>query len=399
MRHSSRASQGIDISGITLLLPSSLLSLGSRASAGAKSPEPFFPTYSCSLIPAFRFFLLPSCFLLLAPFFFLPGATKAASIQPRVRIPDVVQVESETVKLSDLLPPDAPTELGEICCRIILGNSPLPASQRVISKGQIEWQLRDFPSILEQLDFPERLTITCKQRRLSPAEIWAAIEAYMAGDGLRAPVAQTCFPSSAARFLGAALNAADLGEPVCATAQLNLQAPVFVTKTDPGLEVKRVEPDRVQRRIRFLLWTSKEPQVLPFYVTVEELNRVAAWGSGYGEQSGASPISTNSHVEPWMTWGGLTDFPASRGDVSPHVTPDPGMPVRQAKSSPIVLVAAGKPAKLVVETATLRLTVEVTPLESGVKGQLIRVRNLDTQRVLEAEVVGEGLLEAEFAGE
>jgi flagella basal body P-ring formation protein FlgA len=74
-------------------------------------------------------------------------------------------------------------------------------------------------------------------------------------------------------------------------------------------------------------------------------------------------------------------------------------PTRKATSHPIVLVAAGKPAKLVVETATLRMTALVTPLEPGVKGQLIRVKNLDTQRVFEAEVVGVGLLRAEFAGE
>jgi hypothetical protein len=195
------------------------------------------------------------------------------------------------------------------------------------------------------------------------------------------------------------LNAADLGEPVCATAQLNLQAPVFVTKTDPGLEVKRVEADRVQRKIRFLLWTSKEPQVLPFYVTVVELNRMAAWGSGYGEQDADSPIFAHFRVEPWRTWGDLMKSPGWRGEGSTLVTAHQKGSTRPGMASPMVLVAAGKPAKLVVETATLRLTVPVTPLESGVKGQLIRVRNLDTQRVLEAEVVGEGLLEAEFAGE
>jgi hypothetical protein len=308
-------------------------------------------------------------------------------------------VEGETVKLSDLLPPDAPAELGEICFRIILGNSPLPASQRVIPKGQIERRLREFPSILERLELPERLTITCKQRRLSPAEIWAAIETFMAGDGSRAPETQTCFAGPAALAFLHGKEAADLAKPVCFTAELHLQAPVFVTKPDPGLEVKRVEPDRVQRRIRFLLWTSKEPQVLPFYVTVEELNRMTAWGPEYSEQSGESPISTDPHVEPRKTWRDLTDFPASRSGSSPRVAAHQGESVWQATSYPIVLVAAGKPAKLVVETATLRLTVLVTPLESGVKGQLIRVRNLDTQRVLKAEVVGEGLLQAKLAGE
>jgi len=396
MRLSNRASQGTDIPGIILFLFSSLLSLRRRAGEGAKSPEPFVPPSSCSLILASRIFLLPSCFLLLAPFFFLPGATKAESFQPRVHIPEVVQVEGETVKLSDLFPPDAPAELGEICYRIILGHSPLPASQRVISKNQIERQLREFPSILERLELPERVTITCKQRRLTSGEIWSAIETFLAGDGLRAPVTQTRSPSSAARYLGAVLNAADLGEPVCSLPELHLHAPVFVTKSDPGLEVKRVEPDRVRGRIRFLLWPSKEPQLLPFYVTVADLNRMATWGSEYSEQSAESP---KSHVEPWMTLGELTDSPAARSDSSPRLAVHTGRSARQATSYRIVLVAAGKPAKLVVETATLRLTMLVTPLESGVKGQLIRVRNQDTQRVFEAEVVGEGLLQAELAGD
>jgi flagella basal body P-ring formation protein FlgA len=45
------------------------------------------------------------------------------------------------------------------------------------------------------------------------------------------------------------------------------------------------------------------------------------------------------------------------------------------------------------------MTVLVTPLESGVKGQLISVRNQDTQRVLKAEVVGTGLVQAQFGEE
>ena len=321
----------------------------------------------------------------------------AGSLQPHVHIPESVQVEGETVRLSDLLPPDAPAELGEVCHRISLGNSPLPASQRVIFKGQIERQLREFPSILEQLELPERLIITCKQRRLSPAEIRTVIETFEAREGLRAPAAQTCFPRSAARS-SSKPKGADLGNQICATADLNLQAPVFVTRPDPGLEVKRVEPDRVQRKIRFLLWASKEPQILPFYVTVEEVSDTAR-ASSHIELTGGSPTPTDSCVEPGKTGGDLADSPALLGGIPPLVAGHKGGATRQATSSPILLVAAGKPAKLVVETATLRLTTLVTPLESGVKGQLIRVRNLDTQRVFEAEVVGEGLLQAELAGE
>jgi hypothetical protein len=73
-------------------------------------------------------------------------------------------------------------------------------------------------------------------------------------------------------------------------------------------------------------------------------------------------------------------------------TPPPASPA-------IILVTKGKPAKLAVETQTLRMTALVTPLASGAQGQVIRVRNLDTQRVFKAEVVGKGLLQAELAGE
>jgi hypothetical protein len=206
-----------------------------------------------------------------------------------------------------------------------LGNAPLPASLRVVSKGQIAAPLREFPSTLEQLQIPERVIVTRHQRRLSSAEIRTAIETSMAREEL-----------PGLRRLN--LNG------------LDLQAPVFVTKPDPGLEVKRLEADRVERKTRLLLWTSKEPQVLPFYVTVEGL------------------LDTGERTQP-------------------------------ATSLPIVLVAPGKLAKLVVETPTLRMTALVTPLEPGVKGQIIRVRNPDTQRVLKAEVVGRGLLEAELGGE
>jgi hypothetical protein len=172
-----------------------------------------------------------------------------------------------------------------------------------------------------------------------------------------------------------------------------------VTKLDPGLEVKHVEPDRVARKTRFLLWTAKEPQVLPFYVTIEGLSETATWASSHNAQTGEGPIPTDSHFERRNTGGDLNDSPGLLGGSSPRVTAHKGGSTQQPISSPVVLVAAGKPAKLVVETATLRLTALVTPLQSGVKGQIIRVRNQDTQRVLQAEVVGVGLVQAELGGE
>jgi hypothetical protein len=299
--------------------------LTSQANQGAGMPG---RSFRCA--PYFS--LLDSCSSLLASFFLLlSGVAQAGSFQPRVQIHSVVQVQGETVRLSDFLPPDAPHGLGEICRQVVLGDAPLAASQRVISRVQIEQQLRQFPSTRQQLEIPDQVIVTRKRRRLSSAEILTAIENCMAreeSDGLRLP-----------NLKG-----------------VKLEAPVFVTMADPGLEVKRVDLDPVQRKTRFLLWTSNEPQMLPFYVTIEGL-------------------------------------PSPR---APRKTVDKGKPKPQATSFPTVLVAAGKPARLVFETPTLRMTALVTPLESGVQGQLISVRNQDTQRVLKAEVVGADLVQAQF---
>jgi hypothetical protein len=316
-----------------------------------------------------------SCWLAAAALalFLVPSPMGAAgSLQPRIRIPKFAEVQGETIRLSDLLPPDAPADLEQLAARIALGDSPEPARQRVLSKDQIELQLREFPSIREQLELPERLIVFCKQRRLSPDEIWTAIESFLAAEGLSA--------------MGALLKKLP-----------TYQAAVFVTKQDAGLVVKQMEPDRVRRQVRFLLWTSNEPQVLPFYVTLEEPPGTAGglWSS-HADAAPAANLAVNpeglgkTEEESFtrLLLGSRSGVPAHKARLTPPVAPPA-----------IILVSKGNPAKLVVETQTLRMTTLVTPLESGAKGQVIRVKNLDTQRVFKAEVVGKDLLQAELEGE
>jgi len=309
--------------------------LRSRAGQGAEYPGRFFLLAPSFRLPLFSPFLHASCFLILSSCFLLfPGLARGGDFQPRVQVHSTAQVEGETVKLSDFLPPNAPRGVGEICRQVVLGNAPQAASQRIISRLQIERQLRSFPSTLRQLEIPDQVIVTRKRRRLSPTEILTAIETCIARgelDGLQT------------------LNLKGL----------KLAAPVFVTKPDPGVEVRRVDPDPVQGKTRLLLWTANEPQMLPFYVTVEGL-------------------------------------PTAR---PPQAAVEKGKSNPKATALPTVLVAVGKPAKLVFETPTMRMTALVTPLESGVKGQFISVRNPDTQRVLKAEVVGAGVVQVRFGEE
>jgi len=66
----------------------------------------------------------------------------------------------------------------------------------------------------------------------------------------------------------------------------------------------------------------------------------------------------------------------------------------RAVSKPPVLVKPGRPATLVMLGQNVRITTTVEPLQPGSKGQCILVRDLTTSRVLSAEVLGEGLLQA-----
>jgi flagella basal body P-ring formation protein FlgA len=61
-----------------------------------------------------------------------------------------------------------------------------------------------------------------------------------------------------------------------------------------------------------------------------------------------------------------------------------------------VLAKPGRFATLVMLGQNIRITTTVLPLQPGSKGQRILVRDPDTQRVMSAEVVDEGLLQAGF---
>lgn len=61
-----------------------------------------------------------------------------------------------------------------------------------------------------------------------------------------------------------------------------------------------------------------------------------------------------------------------------------------------LLVRAGRPATLLLRGANMRLTTPVTALECGSAGQRVRARAKKTNRLFEAEVIGENLLAARF---
>jgi hypothetical protein len=63
-----------------------------------------------------------------------------------------------------------------------------------------------------------------------------------------------------------------------------------------------------------------------------------------------------------------------------------------ATTSGIVLAEKGKPATLILDDGSMRISVRVICLQPGVLNQRIRVFEAQSRRVFHAEVVGAGLL-------
>jgi hypothetical protein len=153
---------------------------------------------------------------------------------------------------------------------------------------------------------------------------------------------------------------------------LIIQSSVPGNTVDKGLMLKNIRYDPIRREVVFDLWDAQMPQFLPFRVTTRQ-----------------NPESLG--LAPYLTWKPLEAGGALRTE-SPTIS----QPQRPVPSKPVVLAKLGQPATLVMLGQNVRITITVVPLQPGVKGQSILVRDTTTQRVMTAEVVDEGLLQTRF---
>ena len=139
---------------------------------------------------------------------------------------------------------------------------------------------------------------------------------------------------------------------------LKIQSSVPVLQDDMGLQVKRIGFDPIRRETVFELWTSHEPQYLPFEVTTRR-----------DPQS----LGLTSRSE-WKL--------GEAGGESRTGSPAIGQGASRARSKPPVLAKPGRPATLVMLGQNVRITTTVVPLQPGSKGQCILVRDPATARVM-----------------
>jgi hypothetical protein len=167
---------------------------------------------------------------------------------------------------------------------------------------------------------------------------------------------------------------------------VHFPADVLVSTANADLRVMRVEMDRTLHLMKFWLVSGADPAILPFMA----MARPTGGDSELAKMLGLPPIhepltaarsQSNAAADTRAPLGnGRSDAPATK------------LPERT-----VTYVEAGKIARLHLVSATgTEIFLTVTALDRGSIGQRVRVKIRTTGRILDAQVVGRGQLEAEY---
>lgn len=275
----------------------------------------------------------------------LSTPTAQAAAVPRVGLLPQVSVVSARLMLSDLLPSAASPSLRALAAEISLGASPQPGSIRILEKVFVEQAIGGSEQVSAEVAVPERISVSRSARPVTLEEVFPVVR-----DALKATDAR-------------AANSLQFTD-------LFLESQVLVGSGDSGLRVINTESDPQLRRARFKVQASRDPEVLPFFVTAhltEELGAKAGPDAGKSTPAKANPSGTT---------------------VSAHA----GDPDDRHE----ILVARGERATLVLHSNALQMFVDVVSLEAGALGQQIHVRTADGGAVLNATVDGRSHLSRNF---
>lgn len=289
------------------------------------------------------------------------SASKGA---PRVALAERVVIHSGTLTLADLLPASAPLPVRAEAGKVSLGSAPEPPMTRTIYRQQLQFLLKGRAPLLAELSLPPQISVSRFHRTLTKKEVIAAIRGALGSEGVnRLP---------------------DL-------ADLTFTAPVYVTGADPGLKVIRISADPSRRITNFRLWTSKEPANLPFTVSVPIEIKLPTLVARRTLASGDIASATDFLVEMRPRNRGISGSKPTAEDLAGLETRGlvrRGAPVDRDQFARPVLVEPGALATLIVQGNGFNIKTIVTPLQQGVLGQEIRVRNTESKLVLEARVTG-----------
>jgi hypothetical protein len=252
-----------------------------------------------------------------------------------VRLRDLVEVDHEIILLSDLLPPNVPSALKSASDAIRLGHAPLMGCVRILDPEQIKHQLAADPTLLAVFRMPTKITIRRFKWLIKNAAVRSAVSVFL--------------QQWKSKY-------GSLPDP----ATLQLDNPGALQE-DPALVVAGMDWDDWRQDLQLRLRCANRALCGSFLAH-------AGWPSDL-----AAKWRAKLHPENFSSGTGA----ASNGS-----------------SSAPALTEIGKPATLILEGAGLRISIPVVCLGRGALNQQVRVLDVRTHRVFDAEVVGSGLLRA-----
>jgi hypothetical protein len=281
-----------------------------------------------------KFFLINVCLtvVMTATCEWLAGQQAPGAIQLR----DTVVIDHPgPVLLSDLLPSDAPVALRETGRNVALCRTPQAGTLRVLRAEQVLQTITTHADWVQRLTIPSRITIRYSGRPVSEGGVRDAISEFLRRHGW------------------------DSGLPESA----RLSLPEVAAAEGENFQVTHVQWDTQRKAIEVRLGCSKPRPCGAFlgYVLL--------------------PQKLSEDLRNGLTRAVFADLERSPRTAVPE---DPHPP----------LVAKGKNATLILEDATMRISVPVICLESGLLNQNIRVFDKRSRQVFLAHVVGDHLLRA-----
>jgi hypothetical protein len=273
------------------------------------------------------------------------AGTKTALVRETV-------VDGGSIYLSDLLPKSAPSRVRLAAQEILVGQSPRPGSIRVLTGEGVSRVLDDQEALLAELDVPAQMIVRRSGRLVTRDEVTEAIQSSLRHNE-------------------------DLSSIVISPESIRFAAAVLVSTADADLRVSRIEVDEPLHQLNFWLVSRADAAILPFLVTARP-------------QPDPSESSGSEEYSSALQMGASGKSGRRSSDLfKQHST--------RTSERAATIVEAGKTAQLhLISGKTTEMFLAAIALERGALGQHIRVRLETTGRVLEAQVVGAGQLEAEF---
>lgn len=289
----------------------------------------------------------------------LLASSAAAQTDVRIALVRDAVVKANVVRLSDLLPGTAPPDMRSRAQQIILIDAPMPGEHRQLTREDIASALRDIPALRNELEIPPEMEIRRWARSVTREEVLAAVDRTLHANGW---------------------SSADALAP----GDVILSADVSVSENNPKLQVTQIQRAADNSGSRVLVWVISEPRVPPFWAHIDRAINIGA-KSEPREPVAAVPASLP--LQP----GASATIPVSA--VVERTTP---VGQREQRSLRTVLVKAGNPVELIVRVGGMTIQGTGIPLDRGREGDEVRVRAVESGKVLVGTVVGEQTVQVSF---